>query len=410
MAIPPKPGLRFDWRSAVKGGRVDDWLLFAVGAWIPVSTAAVNILAPFVVLLALRRLHEVGLRRVLGNPVVQASLALFAWMLVGAFYSPVGLHEALAAAGGYRKLFLVPFVATILVARPESGRWALAGFGAAMLATFLLSWPAWALGRSFHRLHDNAGTVFKYSITQNLLMSFAAWACWRWSANQRGGARVLGLVAALALAANVLFVVPARSGYVALAALALAWMLYRLRGWRLVGGLAAMILVVYALFAAGGIFAKRMEEGLADLAAYSAGKVEGRSWALRAEFYRNTLDIAAEHPVIGVGAGGFGAAYREKTKLTGARAATDPHSEYLLIAAQHGLIGIALGGWLAYALFTGLGALDGLGREVACGGLVVMASGSLVNSLLNASTEGHAFGLLAAFIAAAGIERHTQRA
>lgn len=391
-----------DWRKRIAAGGIDAWTLFLFGFGIPTGSATLNILWPFILVIGTRRMLEAGVRRVLLQPIVATGFALLAWMVVGVLYSPESpFHAFLTGVGPYKKIVLVPFIAAIVLARPHAARWALHGFMAAMALTFLLSWPSLWQGESWHRSGEAGGTIFKLHITQNLLMSFAAWVTWRWAETKEGRLLWAGRIAALLLVVNVLMV-PGRTGWLAILVLALFWMPFKLRGWRLVAALFALPLIAVAVFETGGQFARRTSEIVNELEDYQHGKIE-YSIGLRTEFYRNTIVMIAKRPAFGLGSGAFENAYRQETGLSGRRAPPHPHSEYLMVWVEHGVVGLALLAVLAYWLVVGSRRLPQLEREIAWGALIIIGSGALFNTLLRDSSEGHAFALLAGSIAAGAI-------
>ena len=81
----------------------------------------------------------------------------------------------------------------------------------------------------------------------------------------------------------------------------------------------------------------------------------------RANLVSQGIRIAADHPVVGVGVGGFRRAYAERTGVTG----DDPkrvasHTTPITVAAEGGVIALALFAWLLVAAFKAT--LLGLGR------------------------------------------------
>jgi O-antigen ligase len=98
----------------------------------------------------------------------------------------------------------------------------------------------------------------------------------------------------------------------------------------------------------------------------------------------NGVAIAAEHPVAGVGVGGFKEAYAERLGRSTPVKGAASHNTPITVAAEAGVIGLALFAWLVVvALFLGLkGALtdDGLARTVRIAAGVVFAA-ILVHSL-----------------------------
>lgn len=385
--------------QASRGPGLDGSVLLLFAFAIPISTALVNLLWPLVTLLGLYRAQQYGWHKLLMQPVVLASCALFCWMVVGIGYSAGGWQAGLQGLATYKKLLLIPMLSAILLQRPRAAAWMLWGFAGAMMLTLWMSFASWQLGYSFNRVGGYPGTAFKFHITQSLLLAATAWCCWRWSEGMAGYARWLMGALALLIVINVLLIVPGRTGYLALAALVAWWVVYRLRGWQLAVSLVASSLMLAALLLTQNPFSQRIQEGVADVQQYQAGQVE-TSLGLRLDFYRHSLLLIAEQPILGVGTGGFTPAYRQLTGFTeGLRAADNPHSEYLMIAAQHGLLGVLLAGWLVWALIQAARQLPTkLLREMALGWLVVLAACSLFNSLLKDFTEGHVIALLAALL------------
>jgi O-antigen ligase len=97
----------------------------------------------------------------------------------------------------------------------------------------------------------------------------------------------------------------------------------------------------------------------------------------RAPLVSNGLEIALDHPLTGVGTGGFKLAYAEKTGLKG----TEPkkaasHTTPVTVAAEQGLPGVLLLGWLAVAaLYAAVRATvrSDAGRTAAVAGLTLAA-------------------------------------
>jgi O-antigen ligase len=116
---------------------------------------------------------------------------------------------------------------------------------------------------------------------------------------------------------------------------------------------------------------------------------------LRMEFYRNSLAIVRDHPLAGVGTGGFPQAYAQRARGTGMVPTHNPHNEYLLIAVQTGVIGLLLLlnlFWQQWRLAPRLAAP--LETHVARGLVLTIAAGCLFNSMLLDHTEGLLFAWL----------------
>jgi len=117
----------------------------------------------------------------------------------------------------------------------------------------------------------------------------------------------------------------------------------------------------------------------------------------RLDFYYNTLHIIQQHPVFGVGTGGFPAAFAQQTQGKDVLQTRNPHNEYLMIAVQAGVIGLALLLYLFYMQWRYAALQDTPFRQDAARGLVLAY---LTNSMFNSPLLDHADGLLFAFMAA----------
>jgi O-antigen ligase len=166
-------------------------------------------------------------------------------------------------------------------------------------------------------------------------------------------------------------------------------------------GLAATLalgagLVTAGYFAADGL-RSRLQETAAQVSSFLAGQQATGldSAGMRLEFYRNTAAIIADHPLLGMGTGGFAAAYAARAPA-GAVLTDNPHNEYLLIAAQTGLPGAALLVALFATAWIGARRLAPLERDLARGIALATAMGCLFNSLLADHTEGLLFAWLCA--------------
>jgi O-antigen ligase len=213
--------------------------------------------------------------------------------------------------------------------------------------TLALSWLLW-LGVLPENtlLKGTAATphVFKNHITHNLVMAFGAFifAVQATRATTRRNRFLLNGLSALA-AFNVLYMVEGRTGQLVLLGLIAYYCIWRL-GRR--GMIAAVALSVLAATSAylmpTSSLHKRMARAIAEVQDWRPGALATTSMSHRLEFYRNTLPIVAEHPVLGVGTGGFVAAYARRVSGTESAPSRNPHNQYLLTTVQLGLPGLLL--------------------------------------------------------------------
>jgi O-antigen ligase len=118
-------------------------------------------------------------------------------------------------------------------------------------------------------------------------------------------------------------------------------------------------------------------------------------------YYKTTAAIIRDHPVLGVGTGGFTIAYREKIRGTDLPESNNPHNQYLLTAAQLGAVGLLALIAMFAVMWWQAGRLEPPARVAARGVVLTIAVGSLLNSFLIDHTEGILFAWMAGVLLAA---------
>ncbi len=376
------------------------WCAVAVGFSLPISVAADNILLALVLAgFALGGAWREKWRVLSTHSTALAALALYAILLIGSVYGDAGPGDRLFYLGRYRDLLWIPLLLYLFrdpIARRQ-GLFALA----ASLALVLLWSTLFKIGviprLPFTHGDDVNPVVLKLKLTHNLLMAYAAF-LFTWLALEAGTRplRIAWTALAVLAAINVTLLVQGATGYIVMGVLALylgrVW-----AGWR--GTVAAGVSVV-ALFGAlaliPGAFQERLLQMEREASALTTGPAStGSSLGLRLEYYRLTLEIIRDHPLAGVGTGGFPKAYAEKARKTGSMEVRNPHNEYLLVMAQNGVIGLILLlylFWRQWQLAPRLA--TPLETHLARGLVLTIAAGCLINSFLLDHTEGLLFAWL----------------
>jgi O-antigen ligase len=72
----------------------------------------------------------------------------------------------------------------------------------------------------------------------------------------------------------------------------------------------------------------------------------------RFELVTNGLRIAADHPVVGVGVGGFTKSYRERVRVSRGVKTPASHNTPVTVAAETGIVGLGLFAWLLVVAFA----------------------------------------------------------
>ncbi|HXU93885.1 MAG TPA: O-antigen ligase family protein [Gallionella sp.] len=392
-----------------------------IGVAVPISVALDNLLLAVVLLGAIFNARIVW-RLAVHHPVARAAWLLFLALALAMSWGATPLREAAGILGKYIDLAFIPLF-MLMLAGGGARRWAqhafLAAMGLTLSLSFLVGLKILPLGHWMSEFSsiDNP-VIFHSHITQNNMMAFAAFLALL-NAREAVSLRVRLAWGAFVLLAvtNVLFMVQGRTGYGIMLVL-LGWFAWatlarraaergREWGWRqgAAVGLTCVILAVSAYLAS-----PRLHERVSLIAAeYQAWQKDrsdaGSSTGQRLNFYSNTLQIVADHPLLGVGTGGFPAAYAQQTQGMEVMKTHNPHNEYLMIAVQTGVVGLALLLYLFYTQWRYAPLLPSAFEQDAARGLVLAYA---LNCGLNSSLLDHADGLFFAFMTAvlfAGMKR-----
>jgi len=120
-----------------------------------------------------------------------------------------------------------------------------------------------------------------------------------------------------------------------------------LLAWRR-GHLAAAAIATVLLVALGSAYVEPRPEGLRLAAA--EGELN-RATRGRFDLVKNGLGIAFDHPLVGVGVGGFTKAYRERVHVPRRVKTPASHNTPVTVAAENGIVGLGLLVWLLVAAF-----------------------------------------------------------
>ncbi len=380
---------------------------------IPLSVALDNLLLFALLVLALIGSCRAVLHIAVHNPVARASTLLFAALLLGMAYGNAPLGEAADILGKYADLAFVPL---LMVAGGDATtrRRAMLGFLAVMLITALLSWLVGlhmlpVAGWMWAGCTPDNPAIFRSSITQNMLMAYAAYLLVL-QAREAGSNKARWLFTGLAMLAggNVLFMVSGKTGYLILLALLtyFAWITLARRlhnrgrniGWREGAGIGLLTLaLVFGAYQVSPRLHERVNKMVTEFQAWQPNMHNETSTGERREFYYNTFAIVKQHPLLGVGTGGFPAAYAQQVQGKDVTLTRNPHNEYLLVTAQVGVAGLALLLYLFYTQWRHAVKLPSLFEQDAARGLVLTI---VITSLFNSPLHDHTEGLFSAFASA----------
>lgn len=384
---------------------------------IPLSVALDNLLLAALLVLVLFGSGRAVLGTVRDNPVARAAWLLFGMLLLASFYGATPLREAFGTLGKYVDLALLPLL-MVALAHHAARRMAQQVFLLAMAFTLALSGMvgmemiAAADWMWRGALPDNPA-VFRSSITQNILMAYAVFLALLHAREarvdwQRAGYGMFALLGSI----NVLFQVQGRTGYIVLLVL-LAWFAWstlarrlqargRRMGWREAGAVAGVaVLAVWGAYQGSARLQARVDLVVSEYRAWQPNvgnfAANRTSTGQRMEFYYNTARIILEHPLAGVGTGGFPAAYAQRVQGKGLVATQNPHNEYLLAVVHGGVALLLLLLYWFYVQWHHAPQLETPFAQDAARGLVLAAA---ISCLFNSSLLDHTEGLFFAFMSA----------
>lgn len=376
-------------------GRGALWAAVAIGLALPISTALDNVLLFLVLLMGiLSGVFWQQRNLIRHNPVAIAALLLCGLLVLGSFYGQGAGSDAMNILGKYVDIWFIALLLP-LFKEPRYRRYGLTFFMAAMALTLVLSYLIWFgvfEGTRFfaERARENP-VVFKLHITHGIFMAFAAYLFAVKARGASGQVRILMLGLALLAAFNVLFMVQGRTGYLVLGVLGV-YSMYSLLGrralWFGVVGAAAMSMVGYTV---SPILKGRVDIALHEVQSWQPGQGNNAASSIgtRMDYYTTTLKIIVQHPLVGVGTGGFEKAYEQEIAGTAVAPSNNPHNQFLLIFAQLGLPGLAA---FIYLLTTQWRTATNLSTEeermLARGVVLTMIAGSLFNSMMLDHAEG----------------------
>lgn len=323
--------------------------------------------------------------------VAIAMVLYIGWQVIGLGYTDASMSYALKNIFSDRKiLYILPLALVFSDERPK--RRFLMCFLATCAAGLVMS--LLVINPHLHwRFSLNPDSVFRSNVTQSMIFALAGFLS-LWFAFQNGGRVRKLIVCALAIAffLNIAILTPGRSGYVVCLVL-IVWSFAMWRGFKgvLVGFVAALLIAVVAFNASSSVH-DRVMKGVNEINNYTSSS-EASSLGIRMVLYSTTWRMILEHPILGIGTGGFKQRFSAiaAEKYTGWRAspAEDPHNQYFFVTVENGLIGLItfllmIGMILKYCLKGG-----SIYGKMAAGCVLAWCATSLFSGHFRTFPEGH---------------------
>ncbi len=324
------------------------------------------------------------------------ALALFCLMALAVSYSEAAPIQALETLKKYRELLLFPVIMGLFSLSPRYRAWAeyafLAGCIVLMLVSYLMFFSLVPEERYGHSL--------VYHITHSFFMAILSfWVLHKALTNAPG--RSLWLFIFLAAVVNIFYIAPGRTGMLVFCCLMLLFFYqkFSLGKWFLC--MALFIAVMGGVYQSSDNFSGRVKEVINEVNHYQPGQSR-TSIGQRFDWWNSSIALIKQKPLLGHGTGSFPLVHQKIIENTSVTATDNPHNEYLFICVQFGLIGLALFFCLiVFQLIEGA-RLDKSPRHLLQGVILAFLAGSLMNSLLFDSQQGHFYLFMSCALLAAG--------
>lgn len=354
---------------------------------LPFSTALMNItIALSMLFLILSGNWRKKCKLLTSNPAALLFLLFFAIYLIGMFYTKAPFHDAFEMLTKFDK-FLVGALLMTLFLEARWRRYALNAFAWGVSFVILAALFKMMGIVLYHTGTDNSSVFKSYIATNFVLALFCFLMAHR--AIEKGHYRWL-YIALLAIGLFFgFFVNSSRTGYIIFFSLIVLffWQHFSWKG--ILYGFLAVILLCSTMYFISSTFHNRVNHVFSSLSLYQQGDTE-TSTGLRLSFARNSLQLVKAHPIIGTGTGSFQSQYHQldipANELTG-----NPHDEYIHMTVQFGLVGLALLLLMFVAIWFYSFRLEPEMRHLAQGILLAIIIGSIGNSWLMDTTQGHLF-------------------
>jgi O-antigen ligase len=326
--------------------RLADGVAAAAAVSLPWSTSLTSILIGIWLVCLLPTIDFGSFwRDTLRSPAAFLPLALVALVLLGMMWAHVPLRERLAGAGPYVKLIVVPLLLWQF-SRRDSAQTVLWVFLASCTLLLVLSWLMAMMPEVSSLMPGRPyGIPVKDYITQSGVFTLCFFglterAIFFWKQSRRHS--LLLVFWAAAFLANMVFIASSRTSLVVIYVLvALLGIIFLSRKGALVL-LAAVVALTALSWTASSYLRLRVGNVSTEIETFTP--THDTSSGARLSFWKNSLSIISDAPLMGHGTGSTKAMFAKMTggDATAPGAASNPHNQVFAIAIPLGIVGVLL--------------------------------------------------------------------
>lgn len=315
-------------------------------------------------------------------------------MAVTICYSPALPGEGFETLKKYRELALMPVIFSLLSLSSRHRKLAqncfLAGCIVLMAASYLIY---------FDLIEESR---YGYSLVFHITHSFFMAVLGYWALHKAtfgGWPRYMWLFICTATVINLFYIAPGRTGMFVFCCLILLFLYQRLNLVKFALALAVFGTLLLAAYQTSDNFSGRVNEALSEITHYEPGKSR-TSVGQRFDWWMVSTHLIQQKPLLGHGAGSYEKVHRQATDGKEITSTDNPHNEFLFLWVQFGLAGIAMFLLLIVLQIQEAKSLGKADRLLLHGVVVALLAGSLMNSLLFDSQQGHFYLFMSAALLA----------
>lgn len=348
------------------------------------------------------------------RPVVYLSLLLLAVICLGFFYTQAPAELALHDLKKYQKLLMVP----VFVALYPGATWSrrvvaayAAGVMVLMLPTLMdgaavaagMPWLAegWAPFRN-ESYNPESLVYWRNHIVHGFHVVILFVICVSTLLSRGAGQRLWAALVAVFVVLDVVFLIHGRAALLSLLLVCFIWAL-SYGSARLRTGMAlVLVLLSWGVYQQSEKLQARVHSVFQEGAGYVENQDSQTSGGIRLHYWRMSLEMFRESPLLGTGPGSFRQRLEEPTNPLRDQTHRHAHNEYISLLSQHGMVGLFIFLALVWQIVRAArGHPDPRLSRILQMGLLIFLINAATDSSLHNQSEGWTFVLLAALSAAA---------